>query len=90
MLPGRTTKAESLHKITMVAMNHHQVRNVILRDSEAMEICIRRPRAPEICRIHVIDLRLIKASEEGCSFIRRVQDGGRTSAHLKLGRGNEK
>ena len=50
MLPGRTTKVESLHKITTVAINHHQVRNAVLEDSEAMEIRIRRPRAPEICR----------------------------------------
>ena len=90
MLPGRTTKAKSLHKITTVAMNHHQVRNAIIRDSEAMEIRIRRPRALEICRTQVIILRLIKAGEEGYSFIRRVRDGGRTAAHLKLGRGSGK
>ena len=90
MLPSKTTKAESLHKITTVAMNHHQVRNAVLRDSEAMEIRIRRPRALEICRTQVIILRLIKAGEEGYSFIRRVRDGGRTAAHLKLGRGSGK
>ena len=90
MLSSRTTKAKPLHKITMVVVNHHQVRNAVLRDSEAMEICIRRPRALEICRTQVIILRLIKAGEEGYSFIRRVRDGGRTAAHLKLGRGSGK
>ena len=90
MLSGRTTKSEPLHKITTVAVNHHQVRNAVLRDSKAMEICIRRPRAPEICRSQVINLRLIKAGEEGYSFIRRVRDGGRIAAHLKLGRGSGK
>ena len=75
---------EPLHKITTVAVNHHQVRNTVLGDSEAMEICIRRPRAPEICRTQIIDLRLIKAGEVGCSFIRRVRNGNRTAAHFKL------
>ena len=84
MLSGRTTKSEPLHKITTVAVNHHQVRNAVLRDSEAMEICIKRPKAPEICRTQVIDLRLIKAGEEGCSFMRRVKNGDRTAAHFKL------
>ena len=71
-------------------MNHHQVRNVVLGDSETTEICIRRPKALEIYRTQVINLRLIKAGEEGYNFIRRVRDGGRTVAHLKLGRGSGK
>ena len=86
MLPGKTTKAKPLHKITMVAMNHHQMRNAVLGDSEAMEIRIRRPRASEICRTQIIDLRLIKAGEEGCNFIRRVWNGDRIAAHFKLRR----
>ena len=73
-----------MHKITTVAVNHHQVRNAVIEDSEAIEICIRRPRAPEICRTQVIDLRLIKAGEEGCSFMRKVRNGDRTAAHFKL------
>ena len=84
MLSSRTTKAEALHKITTVAVNHHQVRNIVLRDSEAMEICIKRPRAPEICKTQIIDLRLIKVGEVGCSFIRRVKNGDRTAAHFRL------
>ena len=81
---------EPLHKITTVAVNHHQVRNAVLGDSEAMEICIRRPRAPEICRTQVIDLRLIKAGKKGCNFIRRVRNGDRTAAHFKLRRHRRK
>ena len=73
-----------MHKITTVAVNHHQVRNAVIGDSEAMEICIRRPRAPEICRTQVIDLRLIKAGEEGCSLLHRIRNGGKTAAHFKL------
>ena len=83
-------KTESLHKITTAAVDHHQVGNTILGDSEAMKIHVRKPRSPEVCRAKVINLRLIKAGEEGCSFIRRVWDGGRTAAHLKLGRGSGK
>ena len=90
MLFGKMTMAESLHKITMIAVNHHEVRNAVLGDSEAMEIRIKRPRAPEICRTQVIDLRLIKASEEGCSFMRRVRNGDRTAAHFKLRRRHRK
>ena len=78
------TKVEPLHKITTVAVNHHHVRNAVLGDSEAMEICIRGPRAPEICRTQVIDHGVIKASEEGCSFLHRIRNGGRTAAHFKL------
>ena len=87
MLPGRTTKVESLHKIIMTAIGYHQVRNTILKDSEAIKIHLRRPRSPKFCRAKVINLRLIKAGEKGYSFIRRVRDGGRTAAHLKLGKG---
>ena len=87
MLHGRTAKTESLHKITTVAVDHHQVGNTILGYSEAMKIHVKMPRSPEVYRAKVINLRLIKAGEEGCSFIRRVWDGGRTAAHLKLERG---
>ena len=73
-----------MHKITTVAVNHYQVRNTVLRDSEAMEVCIRRPRAPEICRTQVIDLGLIKAGKEGCSFLHMIKNGGRTAAHFEL------
>ena len=90
MLPGRMTKARPLHKITTVAMNHHQMRNAVLGDLEAMEIRIERPRAPEICRTQIIDLRLIKAGEECCSFIRRVRNGDRIAAHFKLRRHHKK
>ena len=83
MLSGRITKAEPLHKITTVTVNHYQVRNTVLGDLEAMEICIRRPKALEICRTQVIDLGLIKAGEEGCSFLHRIRNGGRTAAHFK-------
>ena len=84
MLSSRTTKVEPLHKITTVAVNHHQVRNTVLRDSEAIEVCIRRPRAPEICKTQVIDLGLIKASKEGCNFLHGIRNGDRTTAHFEL------
>ena len=74
----------------MTTIDHHQVRNTILGDSEAIKIHIRRPKSPEVYRAKVINLRLIKAGEKGCSFIRSVKDGGRTAAHLKLGRGSGK
>ena len=90
VLPGRTAKTKSLHKITTTTINHHQMRNTILEDSEAMKIHVRRPRSLEVCRAKVINLKLIKAGEKGCSFILRVRDGGRTAAHLKLERGSGK
>ena len=84
MLSGRTTKVEPLHKITTVSVNYHQVRNIVLGDSKVMEVCIRRPKAPKICRTQVIDLGLIKAGEEGCSFLHRIKNGGKTATHFKL------
>ena len=86
VLFGRTTKAKSLHKVTTAAIDRHQVRNTILRDSEAMEIYIRRPRTPELCRAEVIDLGLVKMGKKGCNFTHRIRKSGRTATHLKLRR----
>jgi len=66
------------------------VGNTILRNSEAIKIHVRRTKSPEVCRAKVINLGLIKAGEEGYSFIRRVWDDGRIGAYLKLGRGSGK
>ena len=51
-----------------------------------MEIYIRRPRIPELCRAKVINLGLVKTGKKGCSFTHRIQNGGRTTTHLKLRR----
>ena len=48
VLSGRTTKAESLHKVTTAAIDLCQVRNAILKDSEAMEVYKRGPE-PQNC-----------------------------------------
>ena len=84
MLFSRTTKAESLHKVTTTAIDHRQVRNTILRDSEAMEIYERRPKTLELCRAEVIDLELVKMGKKCYSFTHRIRNGGRTAARLKL------
>ena len=84
MLSGKTVEAKSLHKVTIAAIDRHQVRNTILRDFETMKIHIRRPKTPEVCRTKAIDLRLIKAGKKGCSFTHRVWNGDRTAAHFKL------
>ena len=86
VLSSRTTKSESLHKVTTVSIDRHQVRSTILRDLEAMEIYIRRPRTPELYKAKVINLGLVKMGKKGYSFTHRIQNGGRTIAHLKLRR----
>ena len=86
VLSSRTTKSKSLHKVITAAIDHHQVRNTILRDLEAMEIYIRRSITPELCRATVINLGLVKMGEKGYSFTYRIRNGGRTTANLKLRR----
>ena len=88
VLSGRTTEAESLHKVTMAIVDRHQMRSTILKNFEAVEVYIGRPRTPKFCRIKVINLRLIKKSKEGCGLTHRVRNCGRTVAHLKLRRGS--
>ena len=46
MLSGRTTKAKSLHKVTTVTVDRHQIRSTIIGNSKAMEVYIGRPRTP--------------------------------------------
>ena len=62
------------------------MRNTILRNLEAIEVHIRRAKPPEVCRIEVVNLRLIKLCKEGCGLTHRVRNCGKTAAHLKLGR----
>ena len=81
MLSSKTTKVESLHKVTTAIVDCHQMRSTIY---------VGRPRNLEICRIEFTNLRLIEVCKEGCSLIHRVQNGGRTTAYLKLGRGSGK
>ena len=87
MLPSRTAKTECLHKVATAVVDHHQVRNAILRDSEVIKIHVRRTGSPEVCRTKVVNLRLVKAGKEGRSIIR---DGGGAATHLKLRRGSWK
>ena len=72
VLPSRTAKAESLHEVTTTTIDHLQKSSTILKNSEAMEINIGKPRNLEICKIEVINLRLIKTSEEGYDLTHRV------------------
>ena len=90
MLSGRTAKTESLHKVTTATVDLHQMKSTILGNFEAMEIYIGRLGTPKICRIEFIDLRLIKAYEEGCGLTHRIWNDGKTAAHLKLRRGSRK
>ena len=69
MLPSRTAKTKFLHKVATTAVDHHQVRNAILRDSEAIKIYVRRTGSPEVCRTKVVNLWLVKAGKEGYSII---------------------
>ena len=90
VLSVRTAKVESLHKVTMATVDYHQMGSTILGNSEAMEVYIGRPKTPEVCRIKVINLRLIKTSKEGCDFTHRVRNCGKIVAHLKSRRGSGK
>ena len=90
VLPGRTTEAESLHKVTMATVDRHQMRNTILENFKAIKVYIGRPRTLEVYGIKVINLKLIKMSKEGCDLTHRVQNYGKTAAHLKLRRGSRK
>ena len=63
------------------------MRSTILGNSETMKVYVERLGTPEICRIVVINLRLIKACKDGCSLTHRVQNGGRIAVCLKLRRG---
>ena len=90
VLSSKTAKVESLHEITTATVDRHQIRSAILKNFETMEVYIRRPRTPEICKIEVINLRLIKVCKEGCSLTHKVWNGGRTATHLKLRRGSGK
>ena len=64
VLSSKTTKAESLHKVTTATIDSHQVRNTILKDSEAMEIYEIRPITPNLCRAEVINLGLVKTDKK--------------------------
>ena len=72
VLSSKTAKAESLHKVTTTTLDRHQMGNTIFGNSEAMEIYIGRSKTPKVCKIKVINLRLIKTSKEGCGLTHRV------------------
>ena len=81
-------KAKSLYEVTAATIDRLQMRSTILGNSEIMEIYIRRPRTSKVCRIKVINLRLIKMSKEGRDLTYSVRNCGRIAAHLKLRRDN--
>ena len=74
-----------MHKVTTTTVDHQQMRSTILGNPKTMEVYIGRPRTPKICRIEVINLRLIKACKEGYDLTHRIWNCGRTVAHLELG-----
>ena len=76
-----------MHEVTTATIDRLQMRSTILENFEAMELYIGRPRTPEVCRIEVINLRLIKTSKNGGDLTHRVRNCGRTVAHLKLRKG---
>ena len=78
-----------MHKVTTATVDRLQMRSTILGNFEAMEIYIGRSKTPEVCRIEVINLKLIKTSKEGYSFTHKVWNCSRTTAHLKLKRGSK-
>ena len=87
MLPRRATKAKLSHKIAVTTVEHHQVWDAVLRDSEAVKVYVGRTGSLEVCQTKVINFRLVKTDKERCSIIR---DGGRTTTCLKLRRDSRK
>ena len=87
MLPSRTAKTKFLHKIATAAVDHHQMRNAILGNSETIKIHVRRTRRPKICQAKVVNLQPVKVGKEGYSIIR---DSDGTTTHLNLRRGSRK
>jgi len=55
------------------------VRNAILGNPEAMEVHVRKAGSLEVCRIEVINLRLIKTYKKGCGLTHGVWNRGRTT-----------
>ena len=78
-----------MHEVTMAAIDYLQMRRTILKNPEAMKVNIGRPKTLEVREIKFINLRLIKASEEGCGLTYKVWNYGRTAACLKLRRGSK-
>ena len=89
VLSSGRTKTKPLHEFTTTTINYLQVRSTIFKNFEAMEVNIGRPRTLEVCGIEVINLKLIKTSEEGCGLTYRVWNYGRIATHLKLRRSSE-
>jgi len=75
-----------LHKVTTATVDHHQMRSTILENPKTMEVYVGRLRTLEICRIKVINLKLIKVCKEGYNLTHRIWNYGRTIANLKLRR----
>ena len=88
MLPSRTAQTKALHKVAMTAVDHHQVRNTVFRDSKAIKVYIGRTRSPKLCWTKVINFRLIKTNEERCSII--WNGDMTTTTYLKLRRNSRK
>ena len=84
VLPRKSTKEKSLHKVPTAIIDHLQVGDALLRNLEAIKINIRSPSTSEVCRIKVIDLRQAKLGKEGSGLTRQIRNGGKTTTNLKL------
>lgn len=83
MLPCRLAKKKPLHEVLAAAINCLKMWNALPRNLEAMTINVGSSSTPKVCRIKVVDLRLVKLSEESSRLSREVEDCGRIVAFLK-------
>ncbi|KAM3714043.1 hypothetical protein ACJW31_01G301700 [Castanea mollissima] len=84
MLSRRTAKKKPPHEVSTAPIECLQMGSAFPRNPEAMKINIRRPSTPEVCRIKIVDLRLVKAGEESCSLARGIGNCSRAATYLKL------
>ena len=86
MLPHGMAKKKSPHEVPTTPIDCLQMRSTLPRNPKAVEVNIRKPSTLEVHRIKIINLGLVKASEEGLSLVHRIWNHSRTVAHLKLRR----
>ena len=77
------TKEESLHEISMAAINHLQIGDTLLKNSEAMKVNIRSSSTLEVHKNKVIGLGLVESGKEGNGLIHKVRNGGKIATNLK-------
>ena len=88
MLPHRMAEKKPSHEVSTAAIDCLQMGKALIGNPEAMEINIRRPSTPEVYRIKIVDLRLVKASEESRNLACGIGNCSRAAAYLKLRRCN--